>query len=125
MFGELIKFVDNDAVDKAKIGRAWDGSFITEEAEERVEKFAAEFWDETVFCIMVANTGDDFGAGFPFFDEIRNEFWGLLSVSVESNRGVAFSVFEPSRESRFFAEVAGERKDFSCGMFFGESLENF
>lgn len=82
-----------------------------------VEELATEFLDEAVFCELTTDAGDDFGAMFPFLNKVWNEFRGLLAVSINSEGGVAVSITKPGRKSRFFAEVAGEGKDFDFWVF--------
>ena len=126
VLGELVEFVDDDAVHEAEVGAAGDGIFGAEHVEDSVEEFGAELGDEAVFFEFAADAGDDFGVVLlPFFDEIGDELGGLLAVGVHGNDGVAGGFAEAGGESDFFAEVAGEADDFDGFALSGEILEDF
>ena len=89
VLGKFVEFVDDDMIDETKIGGTRNGGFVAHHAKETIEKFTAEFWNEAVFGIMAANASDDFGAGVPFFEKLRDELWWLLAVGIDCEGCIA------------------------------------
>ncbi len=75
-------------------------------------KYAARHSHRRMFRAPLAITVDEIVAVFPFFDEFRDQLWGILAVNIDNDVSVALQIGETAQQRRLIAEIAAKKPDY-------------
>lgn len=123
VLGELVEFVEYDAIDKAEVRRLRHELRLADRLHDSIESARAHLLQEAALAIAASYAHHDLTTTLPGLYELHNDFGRMVKIRIHENSRVSRGSAQSRARRSFFAEIAREFHDHNARICGGDRCE--